>query len=362
MKGEKLFKEKLHLNTYTKTRVLAYLRQICLLLAEKELSLDILKSELENFSVKNFDYLEEYHKELANPKGAIVPKTKSADRYISLAEEMRLLFRGERRCNLTKYGKILATIAKNEGNPFELSLEEICFFLKHLLEVDTLYFVPFLFSLSKHRDLSSLSSSFKREILSYLKRWFQETSNEYIRYRIISIDGWRKEKKYIENLVPPRLYWCFDFKLVNLKGTRQLTYSTTQVYEKLIHKLPLTESPFNFKEWNNRNFFSTFFEAYKSIFDTLQKNTKLFNEMSFYEQKNTILPILEEMFRQEKEFPIPSKVLFSYFSTVTCIKLLRQGILCEIQHLKNFIHNIRSEEKYFLYWDPEIDDGFIRKL
>jgi hypothetical protein len=331
-------------------------------LAEKELSPDILKSELENFSVKNIGYLEDYHKELGNPKGAIVPKTKSADRYISLAEEMKLIFRSERHYNLTKYGKILATIAKNEGNPFELALEEICFFLKHLLEVDTLYFVPFLSSLSKYRDLSRLSFSFKKEVLSYLKRWFHETSNEYIRYRIISINGWRREKKYVENLVPPRLYWCFDLKLVNLRGARQLTYSTTPVYDRLIHKLPLTESPFNFKEWNNKNFFSTFFEAYKSLFDTLQKNMKLFNEMPFCEQKNMILPILEEMFRQGKEFPIPSKVLFSYFSTVTCIKLLRKGILCEIQHLKDFIHNIRSEEKYFLYWDPEIDDGFIRKL
>lgn len=358
-----LFEETLHLNTYTKTRVLAYLRQICLLLEKKDLSLDVLKSELENFSIKNFEYLKEYHKELGDPKGAIMPKTKGAYRYISLAEEMKLIFHSGKLYKLTKYGKILVAVAKSEGNPFELSFDEICFFLKHLLEYDTLYFVPFLLSLSKYHNLSQLSSSFKKETLSYLKRWFQVTSDEYVRRRIISIEGWRKEKKYVENLVPPRLYWCYDLKLVNLKDARRLTYSTTEVYSKLVRKLPLTETPFNLKEWNNRNFFSIFFEAYKSIFDTIPKKAKLFSEMSFYEQKNIILPILEKMLLQEKEFPIPSKVLFSYFSTVTCIKLLRnEGILCEINHLKDFLHNVMREGKYFLYWDPEMNNGFIREL
>lgn len=357
-----LIKERLHLNTYTKTRVLAYLRQICLLLAKKELSLNILKCKLENFSDENLHYLEEYHKELGNPRGVITPKTKSAYRYILLAENMKLIFRRGERCKLTKYGKILANLAKKEGNPFELGWKETCFFLKHLLEFDTLYFVPFLFSLSKYQNLTQLSSSFKKEVLSHLKKWFQITSDEYIRRRIMSIEEWRKEKKYVENLVPPRLYWCFDLKLLNLKDTGRITYRTTQAYNKLIRKLSLHEPSSNFKKWINTNFFSTFFEAYKSVFNAIPKKAKSFNRMSFYKQKSLILPKLEEMFQQEEEYPIPSKVLFSYFSVIICIKSLKEGILCEVDHLKDFLHDLRREEKYFLYWDPEMDDGFIRKL
>jgi hypothetical protein len=329
---------------------------------EKDLSLTTLKRYLEDFSDKNFEYLREYHKEIGNPRGAITPKTKSACRYISLAEEMKLLFRNGENCKLTKYGKILATIAKTEGNPFKLSPEEICFFLKHLLECDILYFIPLISNLSNYNSLFQLSSAFKRETLFCLKRWFQATLDEYLRRRIMDMEGWRKEKKYVENIVPPRLYWCYDLKLVNLKGTRQLTYSITEAYNKLICKLPLTDSPFNFKEWNNRNFFSVFYETYKSVFNNFPKKVKLFNEISFHDQKDIVLPKLEKMFLQEKEFPIPSKVLFSYFSMITCIELLRkEGILCEINHLKDFLHNTMMEGKYFLYWDPEIDDGFIRK-
>lgn len=353
-----------HLNTHTKTRALAYLREICLILKDKGLPLTTLKRRLEDFSQENRHFLNEYHRRIGKIRGTITPKTKSAERYIKLAEDMGLLVRKGRISSLTKYGAVLEILSKKQGkNPFELDWKEASFFLKHLLEVDTIYFIPCIFNLSKYGTLSDLSSSFKKDIISYLKNWFKSTSNEYLRERIVTIEKWTNEKRYVENLVPPRLYWCFDLRMVDLKGNGRVTYDLTQVYKKLIGKLPILESPIHIKEWSDENFYSTFFESYKSVYDQLSKKIKLFKDLSFSQEKSSIIPRLEKAFSKGKKFPIPSKVLFSQFSEVTCTELLEDGIVCEINEIKNFIHDLSQRwEKYYLYWDPEVNDGFIREL
>ena len=362
--GEILLKESYHLNTHTKTRVLAYLREICLALKAKGLPSNTLKRRLEDFSKENLHFLNKYHEDIGEARGVITPDTKSADRYIKLAEDMGLLVRKGRIFSLTKYGRVLGILAKKRrGNPFHLDWKETSFFLKLLLEVDTIYFVPFTYSLSKYRDLSNLSSSFKKNIIFNLKNWFKTAPNEYLRERILTIEKWRNEKRYVENLVPPRLYWCFDLKIVDLKGNGRVAFAPTQVYRKLIDGLPVLESPMHIKEWNDRNFYSTFFGSYKNVHDKLPKKIRLFKDLSFSKQENILKPRIEEAFEQEEKFPIPSKVLFSHFSEVTCTELLKDGVLCEIDSVKNFIYRLsRKGEKYFLYWDPEVDDGFIREL
>jgi hypothetical protein len=353
-----------HLNTHTKTRVLAYLREICLILKDKGLPLNTLKRRLEDFSEENLHFLNEYHRRIGKIRGAITPETKSAEHYIKLAEDMGLLVRKGRISSLTKHGKVLEILSKKQGkNPFELDWKEASFFLKHLLGVDTIYFIPCIFNLSKYGNLSDLSSSFRKDIISYLKNWFKTTSNEYLRERIVTIEKWTNEKRYVENLVPPRLYWCFDLRMVDLRGNGRVTYDLTQVYKRLIDKLPIPESPMHIKEWSDENFYSTFLESYKSVYDQLPKKIKLFKNLSFSQEKSIIITRLEKAFEKGKKFPIPSKVLFSQFSEVTCNELLEEGILCEINEIKNFIHNLSQRwEKYYLYWDPEVDDGFIREL
>lgn len=359
-----MLKKSFHLNTHTKTRVLAYFREICLILKDKGLPLNTLKRRLENFSLGNLHFLKEYHERIGKARGVITPETKSADRYVKLAEDMGLLVRKGRIFSLTKYGRVLVTLSqKQRSNPFELNWKEASFFLKHLLEVDTIYFIPLVINLSKCVNLSNLSSSFRKNIVSHLKEWFKTTSNEYLRERIVTIGKWRNEKRYVENLVPPRLYWCFDLKMVDLKGNGRVAYALTQVYKKLIDGLPILESPMHVREWNDRIFYSTFFESYKNVYDKLPKKTRLFKDLSFSKQKNIVKPRLEEAFKEEEKFPIPSKVLFSRFSEVTCTELLEDGVLCEIDNVKNFIYGLSQKgEKYFLYWDPEVDDGFIREL
>jgi len=363
-KGEILVEKSSHLNTHTKTRVLAYLREICLILKDKGLPLNTLERKLEDFSQENLHFLNDYHRKIGKIRGIITPETKSAERYIKLAEDMGLLARKERIFSLTKYGRVLEILSKKQGkNPFELDWKEASFFLKHLLEFDTIYFFPCIFNLSKYRNLSDLSFSFKKDIISYLKNWFKTTSNEYLRERIVTIEKWTNEKRYVENLVPPRLYWCFDLRIVDLTGNGRVTYDLTQVYKTLINKLPILESPMHIKEWGDANFYSTFFESYKNVHDQLAKKIRPFKDLSFSQEKSIIIPRLEKAFEKGQKFPIPSKVLFSQFSEVTCTELLEEGIVCEINEIKNFIHSLSQRgEKYYLYWDPEVNDGFIRKL
>jgi len=359
-----LARESSHLNTHTKTRTLAYLREICLILKDKGLPLNTLERKLEDFSQENLHFLKEYHRRIGKIRGIITPETKSAERYIKLAEDIGLLVRKGTIFSLTKYGRVLEILSKKQGkNPFELDWKEASFFLKHLLEVDTIYFFPCIFNLSKYGNLSDLSSSFKKDIISYLKNWFKITSNEYLRERIVTIENWTNEKRYVENLVPPRLYWCFDLRMINLRGNGRVTYDLTQVYKTLIDKLPILESPMHIEEWCDENFYSTFFESYKSVYNRLAKKSKLFKNLSFSKEKGIIVPRLEKAFEKGKKFPIPSKVLFSQFSEVTCTELLEEGIVCETNEIKNFIHSLSQRgEKYYLYWDPEVNDGFIRKL
>lgn len=359
-----LLEKSSHLNTHTKTRVLAYLREICLTLRDKGLPLNTFKRGLEDFSEKNLHFLNEYHGRIGKARGVITPGTKSAGRYIKLAEDMGLLVRKGRISSLTKYGRVLEVLSKKQGkNPFELDWKEASFFLKHLLQVDTIYLVPFIINFSKHGNLSNLSSSFRKDIISYLKKWFKTTSNEYLRERIVTIENWRNEKRYVENLVPPRLYWCFDLRMVDLRGNGRVAYYLTPAYKKLIDQLPMLESPMHIKEWSDKNFYSTFCESYKGVYDQLPKKTKMFKDLSFSKERSIVVPRLEKAFEKGKKFPIPSKVLFSHFSEVTCTDLLEEGIVCETNEIKNFIHELSQRmEKYFLYWDPEVNDGFIREL
>lgn len=356
--------EKYHLNTYTKTRVLAYLRETCLLLKDKELPLNILVKNLDMVSDQNRKYLVEYHKKIGKPVGVIEPRTRGAYRYIKLAEEMKLILLERGFYRLTKYGEIIVTLTEGPSrNLFNLDWKETAFFLKHFLENDSIYFIPFLESIKKYKSLPELSLNFKNDLLTYLKKWFKLTMKEYLRERFLYIERWKSKKKYIENLVPPRLYWCFDLQLVSLNRNKQLNYSLSPAFHRLIQNLPLNKSPLDLNEWINKKFFFTFYVAYKSIFNELQNEIKLFVDLPFSKQKKHIIPRLERAFKENQKFPIPSKVLFSLFSETMCIKLLKDGIICEIDEIKRFLYELSSKEKkYFLYWNPEVNDGFIRKI
>jgi len=331
-------------------------------LENRELSLNSVKKEIEDFSQRNLSLLHKYHNRIGQPSGIITPNTKSAERYIKLSEDMVLTVRRGKVIGLSKYGKILVNLAEREPS-FDLNLREVSFFLKRIIEVDSAYFIPFILSLSNYRTLSDVSRNFRKNIISCFKTWFKHSSDQYLRKRIISTENWTNEKKYVENLVPPRLYWCFDLKIIDLKRNGKVTYDLSQVYYQLISKLSEIESPLRVKEWIDKNFYSTFAESYKCIYEQLSKKVQLFKNLPFSSKRNILVPRLENAFKEEERFPIPSKVLFSHFSEVTCTELLERGMVCEIHDIKDFVNELsRREEKYRLYWDPEVNDGFIRAL
>jgi hypothetical protein len=135
-----------HINTHTKTRELGYLVRIIREVSRRQLTFEELKSSLEKWSKDNFDHLKEHQKSqgLKRARGAIKKNTKSAERYITLTDEMQVIGKIEQGYELTKYGKVISMLPQSKNNPFELTIEERILLLKQILLTDTVYFIPFL--------------------------------------------------------------------------------------------------------------------------------------------------------------------------------------------------------------------------
>jgi len=349
-----------HINTHTKTRILAFLREICLTLTKSSLSLeeisDMLLQKIENYR----EFLYEYHKERGIPVG-LPEKKYFVSKYIELAEQMELIVKERDRYKLTKFGEILVLIGNEvrTPNPMQLNHLEIAFFLRRILQRDSIYILPLLKNLDKCTNSFEVSSSFKNWVLSYLKEEFLFSHDEYFRKRIKAIKEWKNEKKYVESLVPPRIYWLFDLRLIDLKlEKRNLVYTLTPVFKEFKRYIDEITHLNEIKKWLDNCFYYVFYSSFFPLFK-FQKR-KIFRELVLEQQEKILNPYLEEFLKRKTL--TPPTVSFRFFSEIACLRCLNRGIVCEIVDIKKFFSKIREKEKYFIHWDPVIDDGIISKF
>lgn len=351
------------LSTNIKTRRLGYLRPIIEFLDQNYLlARGSLVRKLENWAQENNTYLKRY----ANSSGEIT-KTVShnaAIRYLNLAKNLDFITKSGERYGITKYGRAIVNLPKEKRNPFELNLFGICTFLRRILLKDSDALIPLfeLLNLDANKQAEILRE-YKEKFLNRLKskeKICKDLSEKiHFRGRIDKIERWTNEQKYLENLVPPRLNWLIDLKIVDWKKYKEnLTYKLNSTGSRMFSGFLTSDGIIDInKEWCENGYYSVFYEAYR---EKLSKKGKKLKSFTDNERKKIVNSCITEAFSLFKSKWMP-RLTVSTFLEYTCTKLLiTNGIICHFRDLKTELKEISASGEKFVYrWIPSKDDGFL---
>ena len=190
-----------------KVRRLGYLCQISKILFEQgSLVNSSLVNEIEKWAIENRKLLEEYDEKIPFRRkttkylvGALVPGTLDASRYINTAENFGLIAKKGRAWVGTSRGDLLAVIPSGD-NPFELTINQICMFLKFILQEDYDYIKGFLKTLEF--GPSEAHIKFRKIMQSRLLRKMGFGSNVIVlKDAINDINVWKNPKKHFNETI-----------------------------------------------------------------------------------------------------------------------------------------------------------------
>lgn len=291
------------------------------------------------------------------------PKRYPAKRYVDLTSNLQLIKIDRTSCSITKLGIPLHFFEIVPSKPFELSIEQQWYLLKRLLISDFDILLPHLQLLEKYYDVPTIFLKFKKTYLAHLEQRVRSIgdiieSSEY-RKRIDKIKGWTSEKKYLEDIIYPRIDWLTDLKLIDWtilaeENRYELSKPATLITSKLVSLNKIGK----LKNWFETGFYTTLSKAYNSLFnkDHITFLANLSEKQKFEIIKNK----LEESFSMFASSGTP----FAHMSAITfleytCIKLLREGIVAEFDICKQILNDISG---YRFRWDPIVNDGFITRV
>lgn len=360
------------INTNTKARRLGYLLQIVKEIGEISLAEEALLARLTSWGTNNKDLLEQY---VDSTGGVIKPSIKgtAARRYLSVASGIELVGKIGREYKLTKFGIVLSVLSssrKTEESPFALTLKEICFFLNRLFIFDSDYLIPILQILREHGEctLSLLQDNFRDAVMKWLEIKansipVEEYSEKNELRRVEDrIKKWRKPKKYVEHIVPPRIHWLIDLRLIDwdhYKKTRK--YVLSKEGERFISRIPRTPSQnhiyFN-HEWIENNYFEEFIFAFSPNL-TISR----FSQLPSAQQHEIVEGYLERSFKIFITVGI-KRVVALQLLYYTCVELsVTDRIACGFNNIKQILNNISGspDSVYYFYWSKEQSDGYITK-
>jgi len=353
--------------TNTKVRRLGYFLQIVREIGKASLAEETLLARLTSWAENNANLLVQY----VDSTGVIKesPKGTSARRYLSSALEMELVAKIGREYKLTKHGKVLFLFTnKGECFPFELTPKEMCFLLNRLLLFDSDYLIPLLQFLRGHGEctLSSLQERFRDAVLSWLEikvnYIFAEESrerNELLRVEN-RIKSWRKPKKYAEHIVPPRIHWLLDLRLIDwdfYKKTRKFALGKKgKVF--LSHLPQIQDHLYVNRDWLENDYFEDFILAFFP-----ESAITRFSQLRCKEQHEIVHNFLKQSFTIFGTTDL-LRIAASQFLYYTCVELaLTNKMACGVEDLKQSLNQISSSanSSYYFYWSAQQNDGHITK-
>lgn len=347
------------INTNIKTRRLGYVISLTELLGNKFLLVDDLQRRLEAWAIEHQKDLEKYH----SKSGAITksPRHYPASRYIHLAENLGLVKISRNECALTKIGQPVPTLTKSEQNPFKLSVEQTCYLLKRILEHDFDYIFPLLRLLKNHNRTKEIFSCFKVAVLEHLEMQRKKISDivraSGFKKREELMMKWTRERKYLENIIYPRLDWLLDLYFLDHKKYKERIYKLTDGGKSFVEKLERAQVDINlhdFDKWLNEQYYETFGRCF------IEGNVILFKELKEEESKKYVCDLLEEAFGRFSPHGLPFQhISANTFLEFSCAKLVGMKIVPTFNQLKNILKSLST---YRFQWQPSMRDGFIMKI
>jgi hypothetical protein len=345
------------INTNIKTRRLGYIVALTDLLRSSSLLVDDLQGKLEAWAEEHEDDLEMYFSKSGFIKKS--PRHYPARRYIHLAENLKLIKISRNECALTKIGQPLPTLDKNKQNPFELSIEQKCYLLKRILENDFDFIFPLLRLLEKCHNTREIFGDFKIAVLEHwetrIKRIgdFLKSSGFMKRKQLMM--KWTQEKKYLENIIYPRLDWLLDIQILDREKCKkriyEFTYNGRAFVEEMLKKMEVEN---NLDAWLEEHYYETFGRCF------IKESVISFDALKNEERSKLVHDLLEEAFNKFSPPNLPFQhISANTFFEFSCTKLIGMKISSAFSQLKDALKSLPT---YRFQWQPSIRDGFIMKI
>lgn len=235
----------------TKSRRLAYLTVILLILDHSSLSAPLLLKKLTIWSLEHHADLLHYHV----PTGEITStqKNSSSIHYLDLAAKLKLIVPLSGIYQITRTGSVLFALIKSyeqKPNPFFLNAAEKIFYIYCLLQADADILLTLVDNLLTQQELTlgSLQQIFQENFLERLNTKLRSVQNEVLRMQIrdrqLKIKQWRHVKRYVEHIVPPRLNWLLDLGFLENSVFRHHRLQFTETGRLFFSSLPcFSEDP-----------------------------------------------------------------------------------------------------------------------
>lgn len=344
--------------TNTKTRRLAYLQALTLILKNRTYTRPQLLEKIANWNKANLQDLKSYW--VTTGEVTSTRQNSAGSRYIDLAMGLGVIahISGVYRC--TRLGRVLITLLdqteENTENAFQLTIASRMFFTYLLLQKDADLLLLLTDSIESHTKLSlaPMQRQFKELFLERLNLKIELSSDEKTRRILIDrrreVDAWKKPERYAEHLIPPRLNWLLDLLWLDPEGFAQHTYSFTQHGSAFVRSFPLLDKKIRDIDtsWLENDFWLSLPKLVEN------SNARLWTELPLSEKVTLAANLLRIAF---KSFRLTGVPRISRMPTLLyiCLSLSNIGItvtpkqfsdwLAQNQKLENARYEVRTSPR-----------------
>lgn len=253
-------------------RRLRYLSQILRLVETRPLNKDILAVKLRDWSSIHAEHLKNYRYNTGAAHSSQKTRmTVLATNYLDLTVKFGLLSKISDVYQLTRTGRILLSLLNDQPNEkpnlFCLHEYERIFYIYQILQqdADVLLTVVNMIQQLEKPDHKNLQKNYHDFFIKRLTAKISTSSQEYMTNQLHDrqievMTEWKKPAGYAAYIIPPRLHWLLDLRLLDFtKNKNSFIYQLTDAGQKLIRDFPkLTDSniPDVPNVWFNTDFFS----------------------------------------------------------------------------------------------------------
>jgi hypothetical protein len=347
-------------STNTQTRRLAYVVQICKLLAGSYAPVTVLQKRIEDWAEKSNSALKDY----ISDKGRLSrsPRSYGSRRYIQLAQGLQLITDVSGYLRPTITGRVLLELGNesHKDNPFKLGRRTALLLFYQLLLLDADYLLPTLQLTHFQHKQNQLLETYQDELTSRLEVMETEVHSPLLRSevykRLQTITRWTKPITYLEHIVLPRLHWLLDLELLDwnsFEALREFEPSTAGTY--LIHQVPTVgRHLFANRSWCQNTLFSVWADAF-GFEHTLWQSLSEDSQALLVEE---YVDIGFQLFHTETHYRISAYQLVLF----TIIKLLfERNILAGFEDIKQALNRFSKSEhiRWNFSWSAIDDDGHL---
>lgn len=360
MKGEELKPQRLFTPT-TKVRRLGYFVIFCSII-KNEMSFSLFAEQILKRKEILHSELSRYCRSLpAKRRGndAITGEITGEDslnRYYLTASEMGLLEKIGNTVFLTKRGQILASLS-SKNNPFDLTIPQIHFLLRVILEKDSDYQRPLINIILDGKTFKQEDRVFQEAVEDvWLKKKDKAASldkmKEFdsLRKSLEDLLGWESPRRYyFENIRATRLEWLLDLKLLK--------------YWNISKNRILIEPKFaEFFKGTGEQYSRKFHYCFEELLKTQIVDWRTLSES----EKNVWLrSLLDEAMKLFSSEEYMNKISADQFFEYSTSKMIGEGILIDTEDLEKDIVRLLASQRApyrFVRIVSDVDTGYISRI